>query len=733
MLWKWLNGLLFMGVTGIGIGLFVKAIYHRVLYMRLGRPTERPVTNVDQSRQNDSRQRDEALGRSRGTFNWALQVFGHRKLMHDMRSGLMHLVLFYGFLVLQLGALDIIWKGLFGSRLPLPWYKWFQLSQELVVMVVLISVGYAAYRRYIEQLNRLKRGWKPSLVLIWIGSLMLTVVLSSGLDRLRSMEPWETTSLIASSVALLFDGVTGTASSVLYYSAWWLHLLILLGFLVYVPQSKHFHLLTAPVNLWLKRNERGGQLRPLDLEAEDAETFGVGKVEDFRQDQLLDLYACVECGRCTNVCPAASTGKVLSPMHLIVKLRDHLTEKGAAITSRSPWMPAVAFASGAGQTGSHRFTEPESKRGGGSVNAAQLDITSTMRRQKAGWQHEIGLPAADAALIGDVITDQEIWACTTCRSCEEHCPVGNGHVDKLVDMRRHLVLMEGSMPADGQRAMQNIERQGNPWGLNRQERAKWMEGLDEAERLPTVQDSPEFDMLLFVGSMGSYDRRTQKVMRSLVRLLKEAGVNAAVLGNEERNSGDTPRRMGNEMLFQQLCADNIATFRKYGVKRIVTACPHTYNVLKNEYPDFGLTAEVLHHTELLDQLLRQGRLKPRHSVTERVTYHDSCYLGRYNGTYDAPRNILQAIPGMETVEMPMSREHGLCCGAGGGRMWMEDDAGSRVNVARTSQALALEPTVIGSACPYCLTMMEDGTKQLNADERVKTRDVAELLAQSVFG
>jgi Fe-S oxidoreductase len=333
------------------------------------------------------------------------------------------------------------------------------------------------------------------------------------------------------------------------------------------------------------------------------------------------------------------------------------------------------------------------------------------------------------------MTEDEIWSCTTCRNCEDQCPVGNEHVDKIVDLRRYLVLTQGSMPHDGQRALQNIERQGNPWGISRNDRAKWVQEIGPAGELkvPTVKENPDFEYLFFVGSMGSYDNRSRKVTSAFVRLMNEAGVNFAILGNEEKNSGDTPRRLGNEFLFQQLCLENIAAFEKYNVKKIVTACPHTFNTLKNEYPEFGLEAEVLHHTELLDLLIKQGKLTPRHAVRERIAYHDSCYLGRYNGVYDQPRDILRAIPGVELLEMERSRENGMCCGAGGGMMWMEETAGKRVNLARTEQALTVNPTVIGSACPYCLTMMEDGTKMKEVEDRVKARDIAEILALSVFG
>jgi Fe-S oxidoreductase len=362
------------------------------------------------------------------------------------------------------------------------------------------------------------------------------------------------------------------------------------------------------------------------------------------------------------------------------------------------------------------------------------DIEPTLTAQKASW-HLGDKKLEDVNLIGDVMTEEEIWSCTTCRNCEDQCPVGNEHVDKIIDLRRHLVLTQGSMPHDGQRALQNIERQSNPWGISRNDRAKWVQEVDPNGELsvPTVKENPGFEILFFVGSMGSYDNRSRKITRALVRLMNEAQVNFAILGNEEKNSGDTPRRMGNEFLFQQLCMENIETFQKYGVKKIVTACPHTFNTLKNEYPEFGLEAEILHHTELLDSLIREGRLQPQHEVHERITYHDSCYLGRYNNVYDQPRNVLRAIPGVELVEQERSRENGMCCGAGGGMMWMEETAGKRVNLARTEQLLTVSPTMISSACPFCLTMLEDGTKLKEVEDSVKARDIAEILELSIFG
>ncbi|WP_172673666.1 (Fe-S)-binding protein, partial [Calditerricola satsumensis] len=338
--------------------------------------------------------------------------------------------------------------------------------------------------------------------------------------------------------------------------------------------------------------------------------------------------------------------------------------------------------------------------------------------------------AYDVQLIGDVITEQEIWACTTCRNCEDQCPVMNEHVDKIIDLRRYLVLTQGEMPAEAARVFQNIERQYNPWGLSKNDRAKWRDGAEVP--IPTVHEVEDFEYLLWVGSMGSYDNRSMKVVRALAKVLHEAGVSFAILGNEEKNSGDTPRRLGNEFLFQQLVQENIETFRQHNVRKIVTIDPHAYHTFKNEYPDFGFAAEeVVHHTELVARLLKEGRIRPRKEVRERVVYHDSCYLGRYNGVYDAPREILRAIPGVELVEMERNRENAMCCGAGGGLMWLEEREGTRVNVARTEQALATNPTVIGSACPYCLTMMSDGTKAKGVEDQVKTRDVVELLAEAL--
>ncbi|QWH63621.1 (Fe-S)-binding protein [Bacillus mycoides] len=643
-----------------------------------------------------------------------VNVFGQKKLLKDKKSGIIHVMFFYGFILVQFGAIDFVWKGLApGSHLPLgPLYPAFTFFQEIVTLVILIAVFWAFHRRYIEKLVRLKRNFKSGLVLIFIGGLMISVLLGNGMGIIWHGEELSWSEPIASAIAYVFSGLNETVAISVFYFSWWVHLLILLTFLVYVPQSKHAHLIAGPVNVFFGRLSNPGKLEKIDFEDETQETFGVGKIEDFRQNQLIDLYSCVECGRCTNMCPATGTGKMLSPMDLILKLRDHLTDKGAAVTSKAPWVPVVAF------------------------NNTQGNQLAMMAAGKGQQESAATALAYDPGLIGDVITEEEIWACTTCRNCEDQCPVMNEHVDKIIDLRRYLVLTEGKMDAEAQRAMTNIERQGNPWGLNRKERETWRQGDDEVT-VPTVKEKSkageEFEYLFWVGSMGSYDNRSQKIAISFAKLMNEAGISFAILGNKEKNSGDTPRRLGNEFVFQEMATKNIEEFEKAGVKKIVTIDPHAYNTFKNEYPDFGLQAEVYHHTELLAQWVKEGRLKPVHSIEETVTYHDSCYLGRYNEVYEAPRDILKAIPGVNLVEMARNRETGMCCGAGGGLMWMEETTGSRINVARTEQALAVQPSIIGTGCPYCLTMISDGTKAKEVEETVQTLDVTEILERSVIG
>ncbi len=691
----WINLIAFLLVTAYAISLFVYVVKTRIEYIKLGKKSE-----FD----------DDIKDRWRRIL---VHVFGQKRLLKDKKSGAIHVMFFYGFLLVQFGAIDFIWKGIKpGSHLPLgPLYPGFTFFQELVTLTILVAVVWAFYRRYVEKLVRLKRGFKNGLVLLFIGGLMLSVLLGNGMGMIWHGHEGTWTEPVASLIAAAFSGIPEAAAITVFYIAWWIHLLFLLAFLVYVPQSKHAHLIAGPANVYLTRVDSPGKITKIDFEDETQETFGAGKITDFNYEQMIDFYACVECGRCTNMCPATGTGKMLSPMDLIVKLRDHLTLHGAAVTSKQPWVPTFAFSNTKGN---------------------QIALAASGQ----GANESAAALAYSPSMIGDVITEEEIWACTTCRNCEDQCPVMNEHVDKIIDLRRYLVLTEGKMDADAQRAMTNIERQGNPWGLNRKEKENWRELRDDVV-VPTVKElkkaDEEFEYLFWVGAMGAFDNRSQKIALSFAKLMNEAGVKFAILGNKEKNSGDTPRRLGNEFLFQELATKNIEEFEKNEVKKIVTIDPHAYNIFKNEYPDFGLEAEVYHHTELLAQLVKEGKLTPKHAVNETITFHDSCYLGRYNEVYDAPRDILKAIPGVDLKEMERNRDTAMCCGAGGGLMWMEEETGHRINVSRTEQALAVNPSVISSGCPYCLTMLSDGTKAKEVEDSVETLDVAELLEKSVFG
>ncbi|MBM7551801.1 heterodisulfide reductase-related iron-sulfur binding cluster [Thalassobacillus pellis] len=696
-----LNWILFLAVTIYGLYLFVRVVQTRIAYIKLGRKFEFDGEIKERLK------------------HIAVNVFGQKKLLKDKKSGIIHVMMFYGFLLVQFGAIDFIWKGLApDSHLPLgPFYPGFTFFQEIVTLMILVAVVWAFHRRYIEKLVRLKRGFKAGLVLLFIGGLMVSVLIGNGMAQIWHGHDAVWTEPVASLIASAFGWMSPVAAASVFFVMWWIHLLILLTFLVYVPQSKHAHLLAAPVNVFLTRQTPPGKLTKIDFDVdedtdEDEVSFGVGKIEDFNQLQMIDFYACVECGRCTNVCPATGTGKMLSPMDLIIKLRDHLTEKGAAVTGKSPWVPSYAFSN----TEGNQLAKMAQSKGGGEAAAAVED-------------------AQNHSLIGDVITEEELWACTTCRNCEDQCPVMNEHVDKIIDLRRYLVLTEGRMDPDAQRAMMNIERQGNPWGLSKKEREDWRD-LEPDVSIPTVKElkkeGEEFEYLFWVSSMGAYDNRSQKIALAFAKLMNEAGIKFAILGNKERNSGDTARRMGNEFLYQELVEKNIKEFEKHEVKKIITIDPHAYNTFKNEYPDFGFEAEVYHHTELLAEWLKEGKLHPVHEVNETITYHDSCYLGRYNEVYQPPREVLEMIPGVKLAEMKRNRENGMCCGAGGGMMWMEEKTGNRVNVARTEQALETNPTMISSGCPYCLTMLSDGTKAKEVEENVGTMDIAEILAKSIF-
>jgi Fe-S oxidoreductase len=462
---------------------------------------------------------------------------------------------------------------------------------------------------------------------------------------------------------------------------WWLHALVLLFFLNYLPFSKHLHILAALPNVYLRRLSFVTDLPRLDFE--NSETFGVSKVTEFTWKQLFDGYACTQCGRCDNNCPAWRTDKPLSPKHIINDAKDNLKLNARPLLASRSWR---------------------------NLSPAPADT-------------ELATP-----LIGfEQITTDALWACTTCGACMEQCPVFIEHVPKIVDMRRSLVMMESAFPAELTNVFKDLETNGNPYAMAATSRAKWAEGLE----VPLLSDKPDAEYLYWVGCAGAFDDRNRRTSRALVRCLQAAGVSYAILGPEEQCCGDSARRLGNEYLFEQIAMANVELLNGYGVKKIITTCPHGLNTLKNEYPAYGGHYELKHHSELLSELLAAGRLPLGANGQPTVTFHDSCYLGRYNQIYDAPRETLRRL-GAHLREMPRHSRISFCCGAGGGRMWMEETLGRRINAERTAEALKTGAETIAVACPFCLTMLDDGVKDAGA-ERVVVRDIAEIVTARLPG
>ena len=440
---------------------------------------------------------------------------------------------------------------------------------------------------------------------------------------------------------------------------------------VYIPFSKHIHMVAAPLNAYFRSLEPRGALETIDLE--NAERFGASRVQDFTWKQLLDGYACAVCGRCTDACPANFTGKVLSPMHIVENLKEHMI----AIGHQGPRDP--------------EHTEPQ-------------------------------------PIIDHAIPEQAIWDCVSCGACMEECPVVVEHVPTIIDLRRNLVLEESKIPETGMNALLSMEQRGHPWRGTQFSRTDWAEGLE----VPTMAENPEAEVLFWVGCTAALEQRSQGIARSMVKVLKSAGVNFAILGEEETCTGDPARRMGNEYLYQILAQQNVETMNGYNVQTVVTICPHCFNTIKNEYPQFGGDYEVLHYSQYVDRLIQQGRVKPVKMMNTTVAYHDSCYLGRHNGVYDEPRNVARAIPGLKLVEMePRCRQRGFCCGAGGGHMWMEESQGERINHVRTDHFLETQADTVGVSCPFCLQMMTEGIQSKGQDADKQAKDVLEILADSL--
>ncbi len=527
----------------------------------------------------------------------------------------------------------------------------------------------------------------------WFPMTMMVLVAITGLmlegARINASHPAFTEWAYAGRAIGRIEGGLGAGAG-FHRGLWLVHVLFVYALLFCFPFTKLRHLLISPVNLFFRTLKPRGRLTPIK-DFETAETFGVSQVEQYTWKQLLDMASCLECGRCTINCPTVNTGKTLNPKFLVMEQRDHLREKAPTL------LAARAAASNHNGTG-EAAAEPA-----------------------PAW--------SGPDMITQVATEEAVWGCTTCGWCEEGCPVGIEHIQRIVDMRRYDVLMESRFPAEATSAFKGIENQGNPWGLAQEKRADWANGLDIPE-MAALEDASDIDVLYWVGCAGSYDERNQKVSRAFSALMKQAGVRFAILGREEACTGDPARRLGNEYLYATVAAQNVETLNRYKPRRIVTQCPHCFHNLKNEYPDFGGTYTVTHEAEFIDELIKAGRLKPHQPLNERITYHDPCYMARHNRKWEGARSALGAIPEAEVVDVDQSKARTFCCGAGGGCFWKEEHEGTRINQKRFDQLNEAKPECMAVGCPFCMTMIEDAVKSRSLEESMRVRDLSELLAEA---
>jgi Fe-S oxidoreductase len=644
-------------------GLFLQRSYLLYRLARLGRP-ERRLEDLPKRVEYE-----------------ATVVLGQRKLLQRLGPGVMHASIFWGFLVLLTTIAEVFGEVVLGPDFAIPFIGrtgWLGLAQDAFALLVVGGVELAVFFRKVRQDERFKGSHleEADFILLMILGVILTLL---GLNAAKiargvaeSPAAWTPVSRL---VSLIFEPMDPGAQAFFHQLFLWTHIIVILGFLAYIPYSKHLHIITSSINVFFSKTKPMGKLGKLDidLESEGEMRLGAATVEDLTWKQILDTYTCTECGRCQDVCPAWNTGKPLSPKLLIMNLRDHVFDHGREI----------------------------------------LDAKAT------GQEYE------KVPLNPEVVEDEVVWDCTTCGACMQECPVNIEHVDHIVDMRRNLVMGEARFPQEAGALLRNMESTQNPWGMPQSTRADWAKGLG----VRVLEDGQAPEYLYWVGCAASFDDRAKAIARSMARVLQKAGVPFAILGPRESCNGDPARRMGHEYMFQQLAGENVNMLNAVRTRKIVTHCPHCFNTLRNEYPDFGGNYEVIHHTQLLARLMSEGRLKPSQDVKALVTYHDPCYLGRHNGVYKEPRSVLDRIPGLRQVEMPRHAERGFCCGAGGARMWMEEPLGKRVNMERTDEAAATGADVLGVACPFCMVMLDDGVKAKKADMEVL--DVAQVVSRAV--
>ena len=659
---------LFWGITALAVGLFAQRAYLLFRLLSLGQK-ERLSENIGH--------------RIKIMLVEVLPQWCNLKsVTRKDLAGIGHSLMFWGFSLFFIGYIIFIGLGEGFGLSPVLTDNAFETVYSSILdvagVLVIVAIVWAAIRRYIMKPERLETRAEAGVILFLVFSIMVLhfCIGGFGYAAYNISGPWPP---IESALAsfMVNTGVSESTLVAMYKGVWWLHYAIILGFMVYIPRSKHLHILTSPLNVFFKSLGPKGALKPVELE--EAETLGASKIQDFTWKHLLDLYTCTVCGRCHANCPAQLSGKPLDPKEVILNLKEHLLEIGPEL----------------------------------------LKVRSNGEASSAN---------PSTAMIGEVVTEDEIWTCTTCHACQDICPVSIEQMTKIIDMRRNLVLERASIPETAEGALRSIEARGHPWRGTTATRTDWAEEFD----IKVFAEGSDVDILYWVGCTGALEERSTKATQSVAKALKSAGMSFGILGAEESCCGDPARRLGNEYLFQIQARKNIELLKNYNVQRIVATCPHCYNTIKNEYPQFGGEFKVIHHTELMASLLQEGKLSIKPGTSSVVTYHDSCYLGRHNGIYQPPRQILKNMPGLTLVEMEKNRTRSFCCGGGGGRMWLEESIGTRINEMRIEQAIEAKAQIVATACPYCLQMFDDAIKTKAVEESLKVMDIAELVEGSTL-
>jgi Fe-S oxidoreductase len=672
-----LKNWIFIGVFIVALAFFLRSYSKLIAYLTLAQKDNRTDNLIDR------------------LINTFVVAIAQKKILRDKKAGPVHAMIFWGFLILGFSAVNSVLTG-FGVQGVLnylgPIFTAITVLTDIFIILIIAGVIASGYRRLVIKVPRLHREGHSQTEATVILAMIFTIVTSLMFENAAHIAMHGTDTFEVRPIAYALSGlISADSASIIYEAGWWIHIVVILAFTNLLPYSKHLHVLTSVPNVFFSNTTPTNKLRVINFEDESIEKYGVTEIEDFSWKTLHDSYTCTECGRCTSVCPANQTGKVLDPREIMVQIRQRTMDR-APILQKLDNQGVVA-------------DEWEEAK----LSAPEKEIM-------------------EKKLIGDYVKPEALWQCTTCSACMHECPVNIEHVPAIVDMRRSLVMMEAEFPDELQTPFGNIENNAAPWAFAQDQRADWTEGTNVKE----AAEKPDFDILFWVGCAGSFDDRTKNVTKAFAKLMDHADINFAILGKEEACTGDPARRGGNEYLADSFVRMNVETMNGYDVKKIVTTCPHCLNTLKNEYPQFGGNYEVELHTEFLNRLMDEGKIPVNNSTraAKDVTIHDSCYAGRLNNIYKEPRNLL-SVNGLNVLETRRSGDKGLCCGAGGAQMFMEENEGKRVNMERTEELLETGAKTIALNCPFCMTMITDGVKNLEAEVEVK--DISEILLEQIEG